>query len=502
MTITTLKQLSTDLSNGSVSSVELTQEYLARIEASEHNAFISVNSELALKQAKEADQKRSNGDGSALLGVPVAQKDIFCIEGTQTTCGSKILEGFIAPYTATVVENMQSNGVVSLGKTNMDEFAMGSSNETSYFGGVKNPWSSDDAFLVPGGSSGGSAAAVSAHLAPAATGTDTGGSIRQPAAFCGLTGLKPSYGRCSRYGMIAFASSLDQAGPMTHTAEDAALLLNTMAGFDEKDSTSIQTANEDFTRDLDASLEGLKIGLPKEFFGEGLDDEIATIVESAVKEYEKLGASIKEVSLPNSHLALPSYYVIAPAEASSNLSRFDGVRYGFRAEDYQDLNDMYVKTRSEGFGDEVKRRIMIGTYALSSGYYDAYYSQAQKLRRLISNDFDEVFNECDVLMGPTTPSTAFKKDSRTDDPISMYLNDIYTIPVNLAGLPAASIQAGLTSEGLPTGLHLITPYLQEAKLLNIAHQFQQVTDWHTQVAPSVISKTLSTTLSTTTKEGE
>ncbi|MCL4130436.1 UNVERIFIED_CONTAM: hypothetical protein GTU68_007483 [Idotea baltica] len=359
---------------------------------------------------------------------------------------------------------------------------MGSSNETSYYGNVLNPWGEN---LVPGGSSGGSAAAVAAQLAPAATGTDTGGSIRQPAAFCGLTGIKPSYGRCSRYGMIAFASSLDQAGPMTHTAEDAALLLNTMAGFDAKDSTSLDVAAEDFTRSLDDSLDGLTIGLPKEFFGDGLDNEIASLIDAAIKEYEKLGATVKEVSLPNSHLALPSYYVIAPAEASSNLSRFDGVRYGFRADEYSDLTDMYNKTRSQGFGDEVKRRIMIGAYALSSGYYDAYYSQAQKLRRLISNDFDAVFKECDVLMGPTTPSTAFAQGSRTDDPISMYLNDIYTIPANLAGLPAGSIQAGLTSEGLPAGLHLITPYLQEAKLLNIAHQFQKVTDWHTKVAPSV-----------------
>jgi len=485
VTITTLSQLSADLRAGKSSSVELTQDYLTRIDHSTHNAFISVNTELALDQAKKADQRRADGDDSALLGIPIAQKDIFCIDKTQTTCGSKMLEGFIAPYTATVVDNMQQQGIVSLGKTNMDEFAMGSSNETSYYGSVTNPWSNDDNTLVPGGSSGGSAAAVAAQLAPAATGTDTGGSIRQPAAFCGLTGVKPSYGRCSRYGMIAFASSLDQAGPMTHSAEDAALLLNTMVGFDAKDSTSLNIEAEDFTHRLNDSLSGLKIGLPKEFFGDGLNNEIATLVESAIKEYEKLGATVTDVSLPNSHLALPSYYVIAPAEASSNLSRFDGVRYGFRAKEYTDLNDMYNKTRSQGFGDEVKRRIMIGSYALSSGYYDAYYSQAQKLRRLISNDFNSVFEQCDVLMGPTTPSTAFSQDSRTNDPISMYLNDIYTIPASLAGLPAASIQVGLTSKGLPAGLHLITPYLKEAKLLNIAHQFQQVTDWHTKVAPSV-----------------
>ncbi|MFT6408388.1 MAG: aspartyl-tRNA(Asn)/glutamyl-tRNA(Gln) amidotransferase subunit A [Arenicella sp.] len=486
MTITTLAQLAADLNSGKRSSVEITQDYLARIKQSEHNAFISVNQELVLDQARAADQKRARGETSPLLGVPVAQKDIFCIDGTQTTCGSKILENFVAPYTATVVENMQSHGVVSMGKTNMDEFAMGSSNETSFYGAVSNPWSTADKSLVPGGSSGGSAAAVSALLAPAATGTDTGGSIRQPAAFCNLTGIKPSYGRCSRYGMIAFASSLDQAGPMTHTAEDAALLLNTMAGFDAKDSTSLDIPSEDFTASLNDSLEGLKIGLPKEFFGDGLDSEMAAIIETAVKQFESLGATIKEVSLPNSHLALPSYYVIAPAEASSNLSRFDGVRYGHRADQYTDLVDMYTKTRTEGFGEEVKRRIMIGAYALSSGYYEAYYSQAQKLRRLISNDFTSAFAECDVIMGPTTPGPAFEAGSRTDDPVSMYLNDIYTIPANLAGLPAGSIPAGFTASGLPTGLHLITPYLQEAKMLNIAHKFQQSTDWHRRVAPTAI----------------
>jgi len=487
LTITTLAELSADLSNGKVSSVELTQEYLTRIENSNHNAFISVNNEHALNMAKQADQRRSNGEDTSLLGLPIAQKDIFCIDGTQTTCGSKILEGFIAPYTATVIDNMHQNGMVSLGKTNMDEFAMGSSNETSYYGNVINPWGEAQQKLVPGGSSGGSAAAVSALLAPAATGTDTGGSIRQPATFCNLTGVKPSYGRCSRYGMIAFASSLDQAGPITHTAEDAALMLNAMAGFDAKDSTSLDVPVEDFTAQLDNSIGGLKIGLPKEFFGEGLDPEIAQLIEDAIKQYEALGAMVKEVSLPNAHLALPSYYVIAPAEASSNLSRFDGVRYGFRTDEYDDLVDMYTKTRTEGFGSEVKRRIMIGAYALSSGYYDAYYSQAQKLRRLISNDFEAAFNDCDVLMGPTTPTTAFPAGSRANDPISMYLNDIYTIPANLAGLPAGSIQAGFTSAGLAAGLHLITPYLQEAKLLNIAHKYQQVTDWHTYVAPNAVA---------------
>ena len=489
MTITTLAELSADLKDGKRSSVEITQDYLNRIEQSSHNAFISVNSELALNQAKAADAKRAKGDASPMLGIPVAQKDIFCIDGTQTTCGSKILENFIAPYTATVVDNMQRHGVVSMGKTNMDEFAMGSSNENSYYGPVKNPWGSNENPLVPGGSSGGSAAAVSAQLAPAATGTDTGGSIRQPAAFCNLTGIKPSYGRCSRYGMIAFASSLDQAGPMTHTAEDAALMLNTMAGFDAKDSTSLNVPAEDFSASLNDSLEGVRIGLPKEFFNKDLDSEMATIIEVAIKQFESMGAIIKEVSLPNSHLALPSYYVIAPAEASSNLSRFDGVRYGYRAEQYTDLIDMYTKTRSEAFGDEVKRRIMIGAYALSAGYYDAYYSKAQKLRRLISNDFTSAFNDCDVIMGPTTPSPAFAANSRTDDPISMYLNDIYTIPASLAGLPAGSIPAGFTANGLPAGLHLISPYLQEAKMLNIAHKFQQETDWHTHTAPSLAGGT-------------
>ncbi|GHA16097.1 glutamyl-tRNA(Gln) amidotransferase subunit A [Arenicella chitinivorans] len=484
--MTTLAQLSKLLASGELSSVELTQTYLDRIEQSNHNAFISTNTELALTAAKAADQRRADGDTNPLLGIPVAQKDIFCIEGMLTTCGSRILENFVAPYTATVVEKMHAHGLVTLGKANMDEFAMGSSNENSFFGGVANPWSAEEETLVPGGSSGGSAAAVAAHLAPAATGTDTGGSIRQPAAFCNLTGVKPTYGRCSRFGMIAFASSLDQAGPMTHTAEDAALLLNTMAGFDHRDATSLEVEAEDFTRSLDDSLAGIVIGVPKEFFSDGLDNEVATIIDAAIKQYQSLGAKIKEVSLPNSHLALPSYYVIAPAEASSNLSRFDGVRYGFRADEYTDLVDMYTKTRTQGFGDEVKRRIMIGTYALSSGYYDAYYAKAQKLRRLISNDFVAVFKDCDVLMGPTTPSPAFAAGTGGEDPVAMYMNDIYTIPANLAGLPAASIPAGFTQAGLPVGLHLIAPALQEAKMLNIAHQYQLVTDWHTRVAPTAL----------------
>lgn len=478
----TITELQAELNKGAVSSVELTQDYLSRIKQSSHNAFITIDENYSLSQAKQADEKRAQGENQALLGIPIAQKDIFCTDGLLTTCGSKILNNFVAPYTATVVDNMRQAGSVTLGKTNMDEFAMGSSNETSYYGSVSNPW---DEKLVPGGSSGGSAAAVAAQLAPAATGTDTGGSIRQPAAFCGITGIKPSYGRCSRYGMIAFASSLDQAGPMTHTAQDAAILLNTMCSFDEKDATSLNIETPDFTADLNNPIKGLKIGLPKEFFGEGLDNEVAELIEQAIKQYEAMGATIIEVSLPNSHLALPSYYVIAPAEASSNLSRFDGVRYGYRTDNYKDLTDMYIKTRSEGFGAEVKRRIMIGAYALSSGYYDAYYAKAQKLRRLISNDFDTVFKQCDVLMGPTTPTVAFEKNSRTNDPISMYLNDIYTIPANLSGLPAGSIPAGITKQGLPVGLHLITPYLQESKLLNIAHQFQQQTDWHLQAPASV-----------------
>ncbi len=484
MTIKTIKQHLADLKHGQVSSVELTSDYLARIASSKLNAFISVNPETALADAKRADEERAAGSDKPLLGLPIAHKDIFCIDGTRTTCGSKMLENFTAPYTATVVNRLSDAGTISLGKTNMDEFAMGSSNENSYFGDVINPWG-DEVSRVPGGSSGGSAAAVAGQLAPASTGTDTGGSIRQPAAFCGLTGVKPSYGRCSRYGMIAFASSLDQAAPVTHTAEDAALLLNSMTGFDERDSTSIEIASEDFTRDLEMPLDGLKIGLPKEFFGEGLDDDIAQRVADAIKVYESLGASVVDVSLPNAKLALAAYYVIAPAEASSNLARFDGVRYGYRTEHYDDLGQMYARTRSEGFGEEVKRRIMVGTYALSSGYYDAYYAKAQKVRRLISNDFDSLFQQVDVLMGPTTPTTAFTHGSRSDDPVAMYLNDIYTIPVNLAGLPAASIQCGLSSNELPIGLQLITPYLQESRLLQIAHQFQLETDWHTLTAPSL-----------------
>jgi aspartyl-tRNA(Asn)/glutamyl-tRNA(Gln) amidotransferase subunit A len=406
----------------------------------------------------------------------MAHKDIFCTDGVRTSCGSKMLDNFIAPYDATVVSRCRDAGLVSLGKTNMDEFAMGSSNETSYYGPVRNPW---DSGRVPGGSSGGSAAAVAARLVPVATGTDTGGSIRQPAALCGITGLKPTYGRVSRWGMIAFASSLDQGGPMTRSAEDAALMLGVMAGFDPRDSTSVEQPVPDYTATLNDSLDGLRIGLPKEFFGEGLDAGMAAVIDTAVKQYEALGATVKEVSLPNTHLAVPAYYVVAPAECSSNLSRFDGVRYGHRAADPVDLEDLYKRSRGEGFGAEVQRRIMIGTYALSAGYYDAYYLKAQKVRRLIADDFRRAFEEVDVLMGPATPTPAFPLGDKTDDPVTMYLSDVYTISTNLAGLPGMSIPAGFQG-GLPVGLQIIGNYFDEARLLNVAHRFQQETGWHTE----------------------
>ena len=425
--------------------------------------------------ATDADARIAAGTAGALTGIPIAQKDIFCAEGWRTTCGSKMLANFVSPYDATVIHRMHAEaGLVSLGKTNMDEFAMGSSNETSYFGPVRNPW---DQLRVPGGSSGGSAAAVAARLAPAATGTDTGGSIRQPAALCNLTGLKPTYGVVSRYGMIAFASSLDQGGPMAKSAEDCALLLNTMAGFDERDSTSLDRSLEDYTRDLKKPLSGVRIGLPKEFFGAGCDADVMAAVQAAIDEYRKLGATTVEVSLPNSHLSVPAYYVIAPAEASSNLSRFDGVRYGYRAPEYGNLDDMYMKSRAQGFGAEVKRRILIGTYVLSHGYYDAYYLQAQRIRRLIANDFVDAFKVCDVIMGPTSPTTAFKLGEKAADPVQMYLSDIYTIAVNLAGLPGMSIPCGFAGE-LPVGLQLIGNYFAEAQLLNVAHRYQQASDWH------------------------
>jgi aspartyl-tRNA(Asn)/glutamyl-tRNA(Gln) amidotransferase subunit A len=478
-----IKELGAALAQKQVSSVELTTLFLDRIEKHNPtlNAFVSVNRDKALAAARAADQKLgAGGTVSPLCGIPLAHKDIFCAEGWRTTCGSKMLANFVAPYDAHVVELLNRTGMVTLGKCNMDEFAMGSSNETSFFGPVKNPW---DTACVPGGSSGGSAAVVAARLAPAATGTDTGGSIRQPAALCGLTGLKPTYGVVSRYGMIAFASSLDQAGPMAKSAEDCALLLNGMAGFDPRDSTSLERPVEDYARDLDKPLDGLRIGLPREFFGAGMDDGVRAAVEAALAEYRKLGATTVEVGLPSSGLSVPAYYVIAPAEASSNLSRFDGVRYGHRAEDYVDLNDMYAKSRAEGFGAEVKRRILIGTYVLSHGYYDAYYLKAQKIRRLIAADFAAAFKECDVIMGPTAPSVAFQFGAKSADPVQMYLSDIYTIAVNLAGLPGMSIPCGF-DKNLPVGLQLVGPWFGEAKMLNVAHRFQQATDWHRRAPAS------------------
>ena len=471
----TIAQLSQGLSSGEFSSVELTQYYLDRINASEFNAFITVTDELAMKQAQAADDKIAKGTGGILTGIPYAHKDIFCTNGVKTSAGSKMLDNFISPYDATVSHKLNQADLVMLGKANMDEFAMGSSNENSYYGDVKNPWNINK---IPGGSSGGSAAAVAGRLAPFATGTDTGGSIRQPSSLCGITGLKPTYGRVSRYGMIAYASSLDQAGPMTQTAEDAALVLNVMAGFDEKDSTSAQRDVEDYTASLNDSIKGLTIGLPKEFFSEGLDEEVASQVMAAVKEFEAMGATVKEVSLPNSAYAIPTYYIVAPCECSSNLSRLDGVRYGYRCENPKDLEDLYLRSRTEGFGEEVKRRIMIGAYALSAGYYDAYYLKAQKTRHLISEDFKKAFKDVDVIMGPVSPTTAFDLGS-VKDPISMYLADIYTLSANLAGLPGMSIPAGFAQK-LPVGLQLIGNYWSESKLLNIAHQFQQQTDWHTQ----------------------
>lgn len=472
-----LKELSQALAAKQISSVELTGLYLQRIETlnPQLNAFITTDPQRSLAEAAAADALRAQGKSSVLTGIPLAQKDIFCAEGWRTTCGSKMLSNFVSPYDAHVIQLCKQQGLVNLGKTNMDEFAMGSSNETSFFGSVKNPW---DTARVPGGSSGGSAAAVAARLAPAATGTDTGGSIRQPAAHCGITGLKPTYGVVSRYGMIAFASSLDQAGPMARSAEDCALLMTSMAGFDERDSTSLDRPAEDYSRDLNQPLAGLRVGLPKEFFGEGLTADVAAAVEAAITEYKKLGATVVEISLPNTRLSIPVYYVLAPAEASSNLSRFDGVRYGHRAAEFNGLTELYEKSRAEGFGAEVKRRIMIGTYVLSHGYYDAYYKKAQQVRRLISADFAAAFEQCDVILGPTTPQTAFKFGEKSANPVEMYLSDIYTIAVNLAGLPGMSLPCGFDSNGLPIGMQLIGNYFAEARLLNVAHQYQQATDWH------------------------
>ena len=481
-----LRELSAALAAKKVSAVELATLFLDRIEKHNPalNAFITLDRDKTLVQARTADEKLGAGDTaiSPLCGIPLAHKDIFCTQGWRTSCGSKMLANFVSPYDANVVEKLATAGMVTLGKLNMDEFAMGSSNESSFFGPVRNPW---DISRVPGGSSGGSAAAIAARLTPAATGTDTGGSIRQPAALCGLTGLKPTYGVVSRYGMIAFASSLDQGGPMAKSAEDCALLLNAMAGFDARDSTSLERPAEDYGRDLEKPLAGLRIGLPREFFGAGMDADVRAAVDAALAEYRKLGAVTVDVQLPNSGLSVPAYYVIAPAEASSNLSRFDGVRYGYRAPEYDDLTEMYSRSRAQGFGAEVKRRILIGTYVLSHGYYDAYYLKAQKIRRLIAADFVEAFKQCDVIMGPTSPSVAFAFGAKSDDPVQMYLSDIYTISTNLAGLPGMSLPCGFGSGGMPVGLQIIGNWFGEAKMLNVAHQYQKATDWHTRMPEGV-----------------
>ncbi|MCQ4346101.1 Asp-tRNA(Asn)/Glu-tRNA(Gln) amidotransferase subunit GatA [Pseudomonas stutzeri] len=474
----TLAQIARGLAAKDFSAVELSDALLARIAQLDPqlNSFISVTADQARAQAAAADARRASGENGALLGAPIAHKDLFCTKDVLTTCASKILHNFKAPYDATVVDKLASAGAVSLGKLNMDEFAMGSANESSHYGAVKNPW---DLSRVPGGSSGGSAAAVAAGLIPAATGSDTGGSIRQPAALTNLTGLKPTYGRVSRWGMIAYASSLDQGGPLARTAEDCALLLGAMAGFDPKDSTCVDQPVDDYLAALNQPLAGLRIGLPKEYFGAGLDARIGDKVLAVVEELKKLGATVRDISLPNLQHAIPAYYVIAPAEASSNLSRFDGVRFGYRCADPVNLEDLYKRSRGEGFGAEVKRRIMVGTYALSAGYYDAYYLKAQKIRRLIKNDFVAAFNEVDLILGPTTPNPAWKLGAKSADPVSAYLEDIYTITANLAGIPGLSMPAGFV-DGLPVGVQLLAPYFQEARLLNVAHQYQQVSDWHTR----------------------
>ena len=480
----TLKALSEALAARKLSSVEATQLFLSRIKAlnPRYNCFVSLDEERSLAQAREADSARAAGRAGALTGVPIAHKDIFCAKGWLSTCGSRMLSNFVSPYDAHVVQRLNEAGAVTLGKTNMDEFAMGSSNETSWYGPVRNPWDLD---AVPGGSSGGSAAAVAARLVPGATGTDTGGSIRQPAALSGVCGLKPTYGVVSRYGMIAFASSLDQAGPLARTAEDMALMLDGMAGFDERDSTSLERPPEAYGRDLAGSIKGLRIGLPTEFFADGLAPGVASAVDAAIAQYKSMGCEVVEVTLPNMRLSVPVYYVLAPAEASSNLARFDGVRYGYRTSEYRDLEEMYEKTRAEGFGAEVKRRILIGTYVLSHGYYDAYYIRAQKLRRLIARDFTDAFAKCDVIMGPTSPTTAFRLGEKSADPLQMYLSDSYTIAVNLAGLPGLSVPCGFDAQGLPVGLQIIGNYFREAQMLNVAHQYQLATDWHVR-APADI----------------
>ncbi|HET7365688.1 MAG TPA: Asp-tRNA(Asn)/Glu-tRNA(Gln) amidotransferase subunit GatA [Burkholderiales bacterium] len=480
MLASTVSELSDALAARQISAVELTRACLARIDrlARELNCFISVGQEQALAAARRADERRARGEGGPLTGVPIAHKDILCTRSLRTTCGSRMLADYVSPYDAHVVEQLEQAGTVLVGKCNMDEFAMGSSSEASHFGPVRNPW---DKRLVPGGSSGGSAAAVAARLVPAATGTDTGGSVRQPAGMCGVSGLKPTYGVVSRYGIVAFASSLDQAGPLAKSASDLALLMNAMAGFDTRDSTSLDRPKEDYGRFLDMDLRGLRLGLPREYFGEGIAPGVRAAVEGAVRWYESRGARRVELELPNAGLGVPVYYVIAPAEASSNLSRFDGVRYGHRAAEYRDLIDMYCRTRAEGFGAEVKRRILVGTYVLSHGYYDAYYVQAQKVRRLIARDFAQAFERCDVILGPTSPTTAFPIGAKVDDPVQMYLNDIFTVSAPLAGVPALSIPCGFDPAGLPVGLQLTGNYFSEARLLGIAHRYQQAADWHLRV---------------------
>ncbi len=477
-----LKELASSLASKDFSSVELTQAYLDRAKElnTSINAFVTIDEEQSLAQARSADQKIAQGNIQALTGIPIAHKDIWCAKGWMTTCGSKMLQNFRAPYNAHIIDRFNTAGSIIQGKTNMDEFAMGSSNETSFFGHVKNPW---DSSRVPGGSSGGSAAAVAARMTPAATGTDTGGSIRQPAALCGISGLKPTYGLVSRYGMIAFASSLDQGGPMARSAEDLAILTEVMVDYDMRDSTSLKRDPVNYSANLETSIAGIKIGLPKEYFSDEVSPDVQKAVASAIGEYKKLGAEIVDVSLPTSPLSVAAYYVIAPAEASSNLSRFDGVRYGHRAKEYKDLNEMYAKTRAEGFGAEVKRRILIGTYVLSHGYYDAYYIKAQKIRRLISQDFAQAFEKCDLILSPTAPGTAFGIGEKSSDPVQMYLSDIFTIAANLAGLPAMSIPCGLDDANLPIGLQLIGNYFDEARMLNAAHMYQKATDWHLKQAP-------------------
>jgi aspartyl-tRNA(Asn)/glutamyl-tRNA(Gln) amidotransferase subunit A len=474
-----VSELSAALAAKRVSSVELTRAFLERIgKLKDLNAFITVDEAGALKRAAQADARRAAGTAVALTGVPFAYKDIYCTEGLRTTCGSRMLENFVSPYDAHVVEQFAAAGAVALGKCNMDEFAMGSSNENSYFGPVLNPW---DRRRVPGGSSGGSAAAVAARMVPAATGTDTGGSVRQPAAFSGVSGLRPTYGLVSRYGLIAFASSLDQAGPIARSAADLALLMNVMAGHDARDSTSVDRPREDYSAQLSPSLDGLRVGLPKEYFGEGIEPGVRNAVEQAVAWFKSQGARAVEVELPHTGVAIAAYYVIAPAEASSNLSRFDGARYGYRAKEYSDLIDMYCRTRAEGFGAEVKGRILVGTYVLSHGYYDAYYLQAQKIRRLVARDFSRAFEKCDVIVGPTAPTTAFELGAKTQDPVQMYLGDVFTIPAPLAGLPALSLPCGFDERGLPVGLQLMGRHFSEGQLLGVAHRYQQATDWHRRV---------------------